>query len=423
VGAGLALGLAVGISLDAVSHTAASHAVSVAEPVGALWVNGIRMTVIPLVVSMLVVGIAAPDATRGVGRMGIHAAIFFIVTLAAVALFTTFVTPPLFTLLRLDPAAITALRASAASTDPAPTLPSLADWIVSLVPANPVRAAVDGALLPLLFFTVTFSYAVSRVAPERRDAVVEVFRGVADAVMVLVGWVLAVAPLGIFALALTLGVFLGAAALGALGFYVGVVIALHIVVTAALYPLATIGGHIGVRRFARAALPAQVVAFSSRSSFAALPAMLEGATRELRLPQRVSAFVLPLAVSTYRLTSPIYWPVGAMFIARLYGIEFGFPQVATMAFAAVVLTASAPGIPSGGLFIQAPLYATLGLPVEGLAILIAVDAIPDMFKTTLNVTGQMAAAAVLGRGTQEPPPAAEFHPRPSPGTSAPWKAG
>ena len=182
VGAALALGLATGILLDAMSPVAASHAVSVAEPVGALWVNGIRMTVIPLVVSMLIVGIAAPEATRGVGRMGIHAAIFFVVTLAAVALFTTVVTPPLFTLLRLDPAGVAALRASAASADPAPNLPSLADWIVSLVPANPVRAAVDGALLPLLFFTVTFAYAVSRVAPERRDAVVGFFRGVADAV-------------------------------------------------------------------------------------------------------------------------------------------------------------------------------------------------------------------------------------------------
>lgn len=412
VGVALALGLAAGISINAVSHAAAGHAVTAAAPVGALWVNGIRMTVIPLVVSMLVVGIAAPDATRGVGRMGIHAAIFFIVTLAAVALFTTIVTPPLFTLLQLDPASVAALRASAVSAEPAPNLPTLQDWIVGLVPANPIRAAVDGALLPLLFFTVTFAYAVSRVASDRRDAVVGFFRGVADAVMVLVGWVLAVAPVGIFALALTLGVFLGAAALGAIGFYVGVVIALHIVVTALLYPLASIGGHIGLRRFARAAVPAQAVAFSSRSSFAALPAMLDGATRELRLPQRVSAFVLPLAVSTYRLTSPIYWPVGAMFIARLYGIEFGFPQVATMAFAAVVLTASAPGIPSGGLFIQAPLYAALGLPVEGLAILIAVDAIPDMFKTTLNVTGQMAAAAVLGRGTQEVPQSAAFDPRP-----------
>src|SRR5688500_1864933 len=413
VGIALALGLAAGMSLDAFAAGPAGSVVPLAEVVGTLWLNGIRMTVIPLVVSLLIVGIATPDGTQRISRVGLYAVAFFFGTLAAVALFTTAVTPGLFGLLRLDAADVTALRASALSTPATPELPTIRDWVVSLVPPNPIKAAADGALLPLVIFTVLFASGVARTRAVDRDAVANFFRGVSAAVMILVAWVLAAAPIGVFALALTLGAHLGTSALGALGFYVGVVIALHIVVGLALYPLAAVGGRISVRRFARAASAAQAVAFGSRSSVAALPAMVAGATRELRLPPDVSAFVLPLAVSTYRLTSPIYWPVGAMFVARLYGIEFGLPQVATVAAAAVVLTAAAPGIPSGGLFIQAPLYVSLGLPVEGLGILIAVDAIPDMFKTTLNVTGQMAAAAVVGRRAAADGPVATARPAPN----------
>jgi len=413
VGIALALGLAAGMSLDAFAAAPAGSVVPLAEVVGTLWLNGIRMTVIPLVVSLLIVGIATPDGTQRISRVGLYALAFFFGTLAAVALFTTAVTPGLFGLLRLDAADVTALRASALSTPATPELPTIRDWVVSLVPPNPIKAAADGALLPLVIFTVLFASGVARTRAVDRDAVANFFRGVSAAVMILVAWVLAAAPIGVFALALTLGAHLGTSALGALGFYVGVVIALHIVVGLALYPLAAVGGRISMRRFARAASAAQAVAFGSRSSFAALPAMVAGATRELRLPPDVSAFVLPLAVSTYRLTSPIYWPVGAMFVARLYGIEFGLPQVATVAAAAVVLTAAAPGIPSGGLFIQAPLYVSLGLPVEGLGILIAVDAIPDMFKTTLNVTGQMAAAAVVGRRVAADGPVATARPAPN----------
>jgi Na+/H+-dicarboxylate symporter len=112
----------------------------------------------------------------------------------------------------------------------------------------------------------------------------------------------------------------------------------------------------------------------------------------------MSGFVLPLAVATFKLTSPIYWTVGAIFIARLYGIELAPAQIATMAGAAVLLNAATPGIPSGGLFIQAPVYVAIGVPVEGIGLLIAVDAIPDMFKTAYNVTADMVVAVILSRG-------------------------
>ena len=393
----LLLGLGAGLLLRGSEHGFAAMIVRGIEPVGTIWVNGIRMTVIPLVVSLLIVGIATPDDRRGITRLGIHSLIFFLLTLSVAALFSALVTPPIFTFLQLDAEGVSALRATAAATDPIANLPGFQDWLVTLIPTNPVKAASDGALLPLVIFTIVFACAIAGTSESKRAALLGFFRGVSEAMLLLVSWVLAVAPIGVFALALALAARLGLNALGAIGFYIGVVIALHLVMGSALYPIAALGGRIPVRRFARAAAPAQAVAFSSRSSFAALPALIEGATRELRLPAAVAAFVLPLAVSTYRLTSPLYWPVGAAFVARLYGVEFGLPQAAIIAAAAVILTTSAPGIPSGGLFIQAPLYANLGLPVEGLGILIAIDTIPDMFKTTLNVTAQMAAAAVVAR--------------------------
>jgi Na+/H+-dicarboxylate symporter len=131
---------------------------------------------------------------------------------------------------------------------------------------------------------------------------------------------------------------------------------------------------------------------------ATLPAMFESAER-LDVPAPVASFVLPLAISSFRLSSPVNWPIGALFIAKLYGIELDAGALATIALASVLLNPASPAVPSGGLFVQAPVYMAVGLPVEGLAILIAVDAIPDIFKTLLNVTADLSVlTAVAPRG-------------------------
>jgi Na+/H+-dicarboxylate symporter len=164
-----------------------------------------------------------------------------------------------------------------------------------------------------------------------------------------------------------------------------------------LYPVAAIFGGIPMRTFARAVLPAQTVALGTRSSMSALPALLDGAEQELKLPRAVSGFGLPLAVSTFRLNQGVSWIVMGMFLARLYDVPFGVTSAATLAIAAVAMSFSIPGIPSGGLFIIAPFYAAVGIPAEGVGILIALDAIPDMFKTLVNVTGHMTSAVLLAR--------------------------
>ncbi len=162
--------------------------------------------------------------------------------------------------------------------------------------------------------------------------------------------------------------------------------------------MAVLGSGVGLRPFARALLPAQLIAFSSSSSLASLPALVEGAERGLELPERVRGFVLPLAVSTFKIAAPVSWTIGALFVGRFYGIELHAGQLATIAFAAVFLAFGVPGIPRGAFLMLAPLFVAIGVPVAGIGILIAVDAIPDLFATVLNLTGNFVAAVLVARG-------------------------
>jgi len=394
----LTLGFAVGSVAQGSVPAYARVLVAVAEPIGTLWVNAIRMTVIPLVVSLLISGIASTRERGEVGRLGVRALTVFVSLLAAVALFTAIVAPPLYQLLEIDAASAAALRERMAGGAPeVPPLPSFASWITSLVPVNPVASAVDGAMLPLIVFTVAFAVALTRLPHEARETVLVVFRSTGDAMLVLVRAVLWLAPLGIFALAISLGTRLGVSGAGAIGFYLLSHCALLIVAILLLYPVAVVLGRVSPALFARAALPAQAVAMGTRSSLAALPAMLDAATQRLHLREEVAGFALPLAVSTFRLNLSVSWIVGGLFIAKLYGVPFGVSSVATFYVAAVLMSFSVPGIPSGSLFVIAPLFPTVGLPVEGVGILIALDAVPDIFKTTLNVTGHLTSAVVVGR--------------------------
>jgi proton glutamate symport protein len=201
----------------------------------------------------------------------------------------------------------------------------------------------------------------------------------------------------VFALAVTLAIRVGVGIAGAVAYYLLVHCGLLVVAGAMLYVIVRFAGGVTLSQFARAVLPAQVVAFSTRSSVAALPAMIDGAERILKLPTHITSFALPFGVSLLRANTATSWVVSALFIARLYGVELSFAQVLLVAVGSIAMSFSVPGIPSGGLFIITPMFMTLGLPVEGVGILIALDAIPDIFKTLVNVTGHMTATAILAR--------------------------
>ena len=403
----LAAGLILGAAAAGTRNASILALADYLAPVGTLWTNAIQMTVIPLVVSLLVTGVAATADPRHVGRLGrlgARALPVFVGLLLLGGAFTVVVAPLSLDRMAIPPEVAMTLRgmaASGAAAEGARQMPSLVQRILDVVPANPLKAAADGAILPVIVFVLTFAVALTRLGAERREPVVRVFQAVADAMLVVVRWVLAVAPIGIFALAVGLGARMGVSAAGVLLQYVVTLSAVLFAFTLALYPVAWLLGGVSLRGFAAAAAPAQAVAFGSRSSLAALPALVAGARDRLNAGAAVAGFALPLAVSVFRINVPIAWVVGALFLGRLYGVPLDLPQLAWLVVTATLISFSVPGIPSSSLFLLSPVLVDLGLPAEGAGILIAVDAIPDMFKTTVNVTSHLATAAIIGRGERD----------------------
>ncbi len=396
---GLAAGLLGGI-LIAASHRAAWVAAADAvAPVGTLWVNAIRMTVIPLVVSLLISGVGSASEISAIGRLGGRTLLVFLGMLVAGTAVMMPLAIALFSWLPHLTSAHPALppgsaEAAQSLTTGAPAV-GLGNWLTSLIPTNPIAAAANGAMLPLILFTLFVALAIARSPAASRDTLLGFFRALCEAMLVLVRWIVGLAPIGIFGLLLPLAAHGGAGLAGAVGFYVVVYSAANVLFVLLLYPVLAAVAHVPVRVFGRAVLPAQLIAFSSSSSIASLPALVEGAEQGLHLPAKVTGFVLPLAVSTFKFGVPVSWPIGALFVAWFYGVPLHAAQYVTIAFACIFLGFVAPGVPRGAFLMLAPLFLAIGLPVEGIGILIAVDAIPDLFATVANATGDLAATVLV----------------------------
>jgi Na+/H+-dicarboxylate symporter len=398
----LGIALAGGVAIAASGNPSLLRAADVVAPIGILWVNAIRMTVIPLVVSLLITGVASAADVKAIGRLGGRSLLVFLLLLAGVAVVVMAVAPSLFALLP-HPSTRPALPAGAVEaagqvgTGGAQTF---ASWLTSLIPVNPIAAAANGTMLPLILFTLLFALAIARTPTPAREALVGFFKALGEAMLMLVRWVVLIAPIGIFALVLPLAARAGAALVGGIGFYIVAYSVSCVIMTLLLYPVVAVVARVPMRRFAQAALAPQLVAFSSSSSIASLPALVESAEDRLGLPTRITGFVLPLAVAAFKLAAPVSWTVGALFVGWFYGIPLHARELGTVAFAAIFLAAAAPGVPRGAFIMLTPLFVAIGLPVEGIGILIAVDAIPDTLATVLNVTGDLAAAAIVGTGAE-----------------------
>jgi proton glutamate symport protein len=402
---GLGAGLVGGIAIAASHNDALVHAADAIAPVGTLWVNAIRMTVIPLVVSLLITGVASAADIASIGRIGARTLLVFGSLLAGMALVAVPVSVAVFSwlprLITTRPALPAGAAAAASSLAASGQVASFASWLTSLIPTNPVAAAANGAMLPLILFTLFLALAIARSPAAARNTLFGFFRALSDAMLVLVRWVVALAPIGVFALLLPLAAHGGTGFAGAVGFYIVAYSTLHLVFVLLLYPVVAIAGRLPVRQFARAALAPQLIAFSSSSSIASLPALVEAAEQGLSLPSRVTGFVLPLAVSMFKQAAPVSWTIGALFVAWFYHVDLHMAQLLTVALAAIFLAFAVPGVPRGAFLLLTPLFLAIGLPAEGIGILIAVDAIPDLFATVLNVTGDLVAAVLVARGSRE----------------------
>lgn len=366
-------------------------------PIGSLWVSAIRMTVIPLVVALVITGVASAADEGNVSRVGVRTIAVFLAMLTGLAVLAIPFAPLAFRGLARNgtpplPAgtadAARQIGAGGAST-------TFGAWLQTLLPVNPIAAAASGAMLQLVLFTILFAIAIAQLPVARRAPLLAVMHGIGDAMQVIVRAVIALAPIGVFALMLPLAAHSGSAFVGAVGLYIAVYSGACIAATLLLYPLVLITAGIPMRRFASAVLPVQLIALTSSSSAASLPAMVEAVNGPLALPSEAGSFVVPLSVGTFKLGAPISWSVGACFIGWFYGVPLHLPQLSVIAFVAVFLSFAAPGVPNGAFLLLTPLFVQIGLPAEGIGVLIALDAIPDRFVTMLNTTGDVAAAAIV----------------------------
>lgn len=396
---GLAAGAVIGLLLVGWNPVVALQVANVAQPIGKLWLNALQMTVVPLVLALVVVGVNTATDAAASGRIARRAIVVFIVVLTGGALFAALAAPLVFALFPHNPALTVALGHAAIPSAAQAAPVSWVDALTAIVPNNAIMAAAQSAMLPLVVFALFLGFALTRLAPERRALLLEFFQAIADAMIVIVRWVLWAAPLGVFALILSVCARSGLGMLSALGVYVLVECLLYLAVTVMMLPVAMMFGGERIRRFAAALVPAQVVALSTQSSLASLPAMLESADRRLGYPQQVTALVLPMAVSLFRLTSPVQYMTSAAFIAWAYGVDLTTAQLLAGAMLAVVISLGSVGLPGQVTFIATnlPVAQAMGLPLSPLGLMLAVDTIPDALATLGNVTADLTATSVVTR--------------------------
>ncbi|HEX7113949.1 MAG TPA: dicarboxylate/amino acid:cation symporter [Steroidobacter sp.] len=396
---GLIAGAVIGTGLAAWAPDAASKAAYFAEPLGRLWLNALQMTVVPLVFTLVVVGVTTASDAAASGRIARQALAVFIVLLTAGACFVAIAAPMVLSWLPKDPGLAASLRDAIGTPVTSSSTPQLAEWFSGIVPSNAIAAAAQSAMLPLVVFALFFGFGLTRIQPQRRARVVELFQAIADTMIVIVRWILWVAPIGVFALVLVVCARVGGSMLTALGYYVLLQCSMYLTITLALYLVAMFFGGEPIRRFAAAILPAQAIAASTQSSLASLPAMLESAQSRLGYTRAVTALVLPMAVSLFRITSPMQYLGAATFIAWAYGIDLSFAQLSVGVTLAVVLSLGAVGLPGQVSFMAStlPVTQSMGLPIEPLGILLAIDTVPDVFATVGNVTADLTATSIVAR--------------------------
>ncbi len=378
---------------------------SIAQPIGGLWLNGLKMTVVPLVVALLITGITKTAEAAQAGALARRSVFWFLGILWCSSIMAALVLPLLLEIWPLAADAGTALKAGLKTQADVGAPPGIADFLLSIVPSNPIAAAAENAILPLTVFTTLFAFAMLKLPHAQRAVLTGFFEAVAEAMLIVIGWVLWLAPLGVFALAILIGTQSGFAALGALVHYVIMLSSLGVVIWICAYGVAKFAGGLSLRTYQQAALPAQAVAISTQSSLASLPAMLKGVSL-LGVKPATADMTLPLAVALFRATGPAMNLGVAIYVAHWFGIELSVFQLAAGVAVAATTTIGAVSLPGQISFISsiAPISLAMGLPIEPLAILVAVETIPDIFRTVGNVSMDVAVTSAIARQNDGPAP-------------------
>ena len=402
------LALVLGLGLGALAATLGDGwrepALQASGLVGGLWLNGLKMTVIPLVVALLVVGIARGAEAARAGRIAGRTVVWIVIVCTTSAILGMALIQLLTGLFPLPQAAAQALQAGLAGLDQAaaPATPGIADFFRGVVPENVFAAASNGDVLPLVVFAILFALATSRIAATARRSLVGLFEAIADTLLVIIGWVLWIAPLGVFALAFTVGASAGTAAFAGVAHYIVLVSAIGLAVTLMGYPIAVLAGRVSLGNFSRSMIAPQSVAISTRSSLASLPAML-AATRLMGIREQVADVSLPIAVALFRATGPAMNVAVAFYVAHWLGYDPTLGQIIAATAVGAVMSYAAISLPGEISFISsiAPIAMALGVPIAPLALLVAVEMIPDIVRTLGNVTLDVAVTAAVDRGEDD----------------------
>lgn len=406
----LVLGLAIGAVAAKLGDGLREPLLQASGLVGGLWLNALKMTVIPLVVALLVVGVARGAEAAQAGRIAGRSVLWIVIVCTGSAIFGMLMIQLLTGLFPLPQAAAQALQAGLAGLDQGATpaqMPGIADFFRGIIPENVIAAASNGDVLPLVVFALLFALAVTRIGQQGRRSLVGLFEAISDALLVIIGWVLWIAPVGVFALAFTVGASAGGAAFAGVLHYIVLISVIGVAVTLVGYPIAVLAGRIGLGTFTRSMIAPQSVAISTRSSLASLPAML-AASRLMGIREQVADVTLPIAVALFRGTGPAMNVAVAFYVAHWLGYEPSIGQIIAATAVGAVMSYAAISLPGEISFISsiAPIAMALGVPIAPLALLVAVEMIPDIVRTLGNVTLDVAVTAAVDRSTGENAPEA-----------------
>ncbi|MFM5930841.1 MAG: dicarboxylate/amino acid:cation symporter [Novosphingobium sp.] len=362
---------------------------------GTLWLRLLTLTIVPLVVGLVYTGISQTLAAANGGQLARRAVGLFFAVLIASGTMAAILVPALLTLFPIPERAVTALSGGAAK---AGEVPEATQVILAMVPENIFASIASGAMLPIVLFVAAIAVAANRIAEAPRRQLALVFEGLAATMMVVVGWVLRLAPIGVFGLALPLAASSGSDTISALAHYILIVSAAGFVVMLAGVVLAlTLGGQ-RPATFFRAMVPVYAVALSTQSSLASLPAMLS-ATRRMGVREATADFVLPLAVAIFRATSPAMNMGVAIYAAYLTGTPLSPLLLIGAVLVAFLVSLSSVSLPGTISFVISvgPIANAMGVPIGPLALLVAVEMLPDIMRTLGNVTMDVATTAAVDR--------------------------
>ncbi|NLE38483.1 MAG: dicarboxylate/amino acid:cation symporter [Pirellulaceae bacterium] len=396
---GLVFGIVVGILASKWGF--AGFLATYVRPFGTAFIRLISMIVVPLVFASLLVGTASLNDIRKLGKIGGRTIAFYLCT-TMIAIVIGLVLANLFepgeglSDTTREDLLLKHHDEAASKIDSASQKPGIAETLLNIIPRNPVESLAQGEMLQIIFFALLSGISLTMISPDRAAPVIRLFEGVNDAMIQMVHVIMQFAPYGVFAL---IAAIVGEFGLGILGpllkyslvVFVGLILHVAITYSAAL----KLFTRVGIKEFFRSIRPAQLIAFSTSASSAALPVTMECVEENLGVSKEVSSFVLPLGATINMDGTALYQGVAAVFIAQVFGMDLTIGQQLTIVLTATLASIGAAGVPGVGMITLTIVLKTIGVPLEGIALILGVDRVLDMCRSVVNVTGDAACALVI----------------------------